>query len=93
MRSAATEVYIPVHRHRKFVDSIPAGGPNIVDELFSAVAGSNFYVCIFPFEINKTHLLFRNYPTWSEMPQSDNKELMRNNVAPTTRKCLIKRRC
>ena len=34
-----------LHRHRKGVGSIPAGGP-IVDEIFSSVPGLNLDMCI-----------------------------------------------
>ena len=34
-----------LHRHRKGVGSIPAGGP-IVDEFFSTVLGLNLHMCI-----------------------------------------------
>ena len=35
----------PLHRHRKGVGSIPAGGP-IVDDVFSTVPGLNFDMCM-----------------------------------------------
>ena len=45
-----------LHRHRKGVGSIPAGGP-IVDEFFSTVPGF-FDMCMIPLEL-KTHLPFK----------------------------------
>ena len=49
-----------LHRHRKGVGSIPAGGP-IVDEFFSTVPGWFFDMCTIQLE-PKTHLPFRIYP-------------------------------
>ena len=46
-----------LHRHRKGVGSIPAGGP-IVDEFFSTVSGWFFDMCTIQLE-PKTHLPFR----------------------------------
>ena len=63
-----------LHRHRKGVGSIPAGGP-IVDEFFSTVPGWFFDICMIQLEL-KTHLPFRIYPISSQMPQN-----LKENIA------------
>ena len=55
-----------LHRLHKGVCLIPAGGPIVDDEFFSTVSGLNFDMCY------DFHLLFKNYPTSSEMVQNYN---------------------
>ena len=45
VRCLRSSVARALHRHRKGVGSIPAGGP-IVDEFFSTVPGLNLDMCI-----------------------------------------------
>ena len=65
-----------LHRHRKGVGSIPAGGP-VVDEFFSTVPGWFFDMCMVLLEL-KTQIPFRIYPHLQPVvrPQNFLRELL-----------------